>query len=317
MKRLFRHWFLPHHTNNHRPKILHDISIVLLIISIIGISTLSLVGKKSHSAVLGISYSISDVEMLTEVNKQRADHGLAPLTMNSQLSQAASGKAANMFQNNYWAHFGPDGTTPWQFIRGSGYDYIDAGENLAKGFTNSSDVVNAWMNSPTHRANVLSPKYHDIGFAVVPGVLEGEDTVLVVQMFGSRDEVETAQVEVEPVAAQVVVQETVNPSSGSAQEQTVITLTPTPILVAAQPTSAPLVLNSNSRVSQDPIINIASYSKSMLLVIFVTLMLVFILDLLIIERRKVPRIVGHNIDHIMLIALFILFILLFKSEFVM
>ncbi len=317
MHKFLRHWFLPQYTNNHRPKILHDISILLLIIGIIGISTLSFVGKKSHSSVLGISYSISDAEMLTAVNEQRAQHGLAPLTMNSQLSQAASGKAANMFANNYWAHFGPDGTTPWQFIRGSGYDYIDAGENLAKGFTNSSDVVNAWMNSPTHRANVLSPKYSDIGFAIVPGVLEGEDTVLVVQMFGSREAIETAQVEVAPAAVQTVVQETVNPSSGLAQEQTVITLTPTPILVAVQPTSVPLVLNSNSRVSQNPIINIASYSKSMLLIIFVTLLVVFILDLLIIERRKIPRIVGHNIDHIMLIALFILFILLFKSEFVM
>lgn len=317
MKRFFRHWFLPHYTNNHRPKILHDISIILLVLAIIGVSTLSLVGKKTHSDVLGISYSISDTEMLTAVNQQRALHGLAPLSMNSQLSAAASGKAANMFANNYWAHFGPDGTTPWQFIRGSGYDYVDAGENLAKGFTNSSDVVNAWMNSETHRANILSPKYTEIGFAVVPGMLEGEDTVLVVQMFGSREAVEIAQAEVAPAAVQTVVQETVNPASNSAKELTVVSLTPAPVVIAKNPQVTPLVLNTSSKISNNPLINIQSYSKSMLLFIFVILLAVFILDLLIIERRKVPRIVGHNLDHIMLIALFILFILLFKSEFVM
>jgi hypothetical protein len=316
MRTFLRHLFLPHHTNNQRPRILHHISIICLIVAIIGVSTISLLGKKNHSAVLGVSYSISDTEMLQEVNAQRARENLPPLVMNDQLKEAAAGKAANMFQNNYWAHFGPDGTTPWQFIRGAGYDYIDAGENLAKGFTNSHDVVTAWMNSPTHRENIMSPKYHDIGFAIVPGNLQGEDTVLVVQMFGSRAESQPAQVEVEPQAAQVVVQ-TINPASGSALAERVISLTPTPIVITGQSQSTPLVMSSNSQISNKPLVNIDSFSKSMLLVIFLTLLIVFVLDLLIIERRKIPRVVGHNLDHIILIALFILFILLFKSGFVM
>ena len=68
-----------------------------------------------------------------------------------------------MFSKNYWAHFAPDGSTsPWDFIHQSGYNYIFAGENLAKGFTDANSVVAAWMNSPSHRENILSNKYKDV-----------------------------------------------------------------------------------------------------------------------------------------------------------
>ena len=86
-----------------------------------------------------------------------------------------------MFSKDYWAHNAPDGTTPWVFIKNTGYNYIYAGENLARGFNSASDVINAWMNSPEHRQNVLSPNYQNVGFAVATGTLSGEDTVLVVE----------------------------------------------------------------------------------------------------------------------------------------
>src|SRR5258706_10350524 len=90
-----------------------------------------------------------------------------------------------MFAKDYWAHIAPDGTTPWSFIKGAGYNYVYAGENLARGYFSASDVVNAWMASPEHRENMLSSKFADVGFSAQNGKLTGEDTVLVVEMLGS------------------------------------------------------------------------------------------------------------------------------------
>jgi hypothetical protein len=89
-----------------------------------------------------------------------------------------------MFEQ-HWDHFGPNGETPWQFIRAEGYNYVYAGENLAKGFQTAEGVHEAWMASPTHAANIMSGNYKDIGVAVVQGVLLGKQTTLVVQMFGN------------------------------------------------------------------------------------------------------------------------------------
>lgn len=88
-----------------------------------------------------------------------------------------------MIANNYWAHTAPDGTTPWDFISGSGYSYVVAGENLAKGFNTSQGVVTAWMGSSSHRANVLSTNFSEVGYATVDGTLQGTQTTLVVAMY--------------------------------------------------------------------------------------------------------------------------------------
>lgn len=309
----FHHLFLPRHSNNHRPKVLHHASLVLAIIALVLLTSFTSFVKSNNPEVLGISYSITTDEMLAQVNARRAQEGLAPLKINEQLSQAAAGKAQHMFGNNYWAHYAPDGTTPWVFIRGAGYDYIDAGENLAKGFTNSSDVVDAWMNSPTHRENIMASKYDDIGFAIATGNLEGEETVLVVQMFGSTGR----QVAQEPEETTVAV----NPQV-FAPENEVAAISPTvfPTQAPSEESVAlvqePLVMGNDSVINK-PAISSTVFSKSVIISFMVILLIVFVLDLVIIERKKVPRIVGHNLDHIMLIALFILFILLFKTGFVM
>jgi hypothetical protein len=101
------------------------------------------------------------------------------------LTSAAHAKADNMFDEQYWDHFGPNGETPWQFILASGYSYVYAGENLAKGFTTSEGVHAAWMASASHRENIMNANYKEIGIAVVPGTLLGEDVLLVVQIFGA------------------------------------------------------------------------------------------------------------------------------------
>ncbi len=285
-----RHLFTPHHTNNYRSKILHNASLLVIIIvfSILSFSV-SLV-KHSKPEILGISYSINIQDLLTATNNARVQNNEASLVLSDKLSDAARRKAANMFQNNYWAHFAPDGTTPWSFIKSAGYDYSFAGENLAKGFTSSQDVVNAWMNSPSHRENLLSSKYKDIGFAVVEGKLKGEDTALVVQMFGSQ--AGTAELPTSKPTQRIASeqQKTVEKSATSQVSGMYYQETPKPLF--------------DSRLT----------TKSIGIVFLVLIVAVLLLDLIIVEKKKIPRIVGHNLDHVILLILFLVFIILESSR---
>ncbi len=290
-----KHWLTPHKGNNHRAKILHNASLSVVILAIFVVTLGANFIKTNHPEVLGISYSISENDLLAQTNQQRISNGLEPLTMNSQLADAARRKAADMFAKNYWAHFAPDGSTsPWQFIRSAGYDYQFAGENLAKGFTDSGSIVNAWMNSPTHRENMLNGRYREVGFAIVPGVLNGEDTVLVVQMFGAL-----------PGEASVpsVTGEEVQPQAA------LPTAVPTAII-----TQAPVQeVKSTASNLKNPIVSSEATSKTILTVVLSFIILGLILDGLIVERKKIPRLVGHNLDHIMLILTFILFLVIMKG----
>ncbi|MDP1629757.1 MAG: CAP domain-containing protein, partial [bacterium] len=86
----------------------------------------------------------------------------------------------------YFSHVGPEGAEPWYWIKKAGYDYVYAGENLARGFIDANSVFNAWMKSAGHRANILNSRYTEIGVAVLSGNMAGRETTLIVQMFGSR-----------------------------------------------------------------------------------------------------------------------------------
>ena len=142
--------------------------------------------KQAHSfQVLGIATNVSAGDVFSLENQQRISNGLAPLNDNAQLTAAAQAKAQDMFADDYWAHVAPDGLTPWDFITAAGYNYSTAGENLAKDFDTSSDVVQAWMSSAPHRANVLNSGFQDVGVAVMNGTLQGSQTTLVVAEYGS------------------------------------------------------------------------------------------------------------------------------------
>jgi len=123
--------------------------------------------------------------LVSMTNSARAREGLGSLTVNSQLSSAAAAKAEDMLANQYFAHTSPSGKTPWDFIRDAGYSYSYAGENLAIGYTDASELFIAWMDSSTHRANILNPNFREIGIAVISGTYEGQETMIVVQEFGA------------------------------------------------------------------------------------------------------------------------------------
>lgn len=119
-------------------------------------------------------------------NQQREANGLLPLNENPKLDQAAQIKLKDMFDKQYFEHISPAGVGPSDLANGVGYKYIMVGENLALGnFKNDQVLVQAWMDSPGHRANILNTRYQEIGVAVGRGMFEGRQTWLAVQEFGT------------------------------------------------------------------------------------------------------------------------------------
>lgn len=287
MRRFFRHFFTPHHTNNHRAKVLHVdtlfIFAVCLLLVEISLKPLSL----SYPDVLGFATDIFVNDLLDYTNGERDKAGLSPLTYNETLSQAAKKKADDMFTKDYWAHFGPNGEKPWDFITDSGYEYTIAGENLAKNFSDSKQVVDAWMASTSHKENILKAGYRDIGFAVVNGVLQGEETTLVVQMFGSSgSRLASAQ---KPEVADQNVQP--NP-----QQKTSLEIDSAGVF---------------SGVVKRPVIDVTQLTRDITFVITGILLAVLALDGWLVAQRKIIRVAGHNGAHMMFLG--ILFFMILRS----
>lgn len=116
-------------------------------------------------------HALSASQLIALTNTQRSASGLAPLAVNSKLNASAAAKARHMDTQGYWAHTAPDGTSPWTFVRSAGYAYTVVGENLAKDFSSDQAVVAAWMGSATHRANILNPRFKDVGIAIYGSIV--------------------------------------------------------------------------------------------------------------------------------------------------
>ncbi len=145
----------------------------------------------SDPPVLSYATNTSTQGLLNATNQRRAAAGVANLSANSKLNQAAQAKANDMANRNYWAHNTPEGSPPWTFITNAGYSYDKAGENLACGFDESSDVVTGWYNSSSHKENLLHPSYKDVGFGIANasnyncGNIPASQQTIVVAMYGT------------------------------------------------------------------------------------------------------------------------------------
>ncbi len=124
-------------------------------------------------------------EIIEYTNIFRADQSLPLLQESSVLNSAARSKLEDMVRNQYFAHVSPSGVSPWYWFQVSGYVYSHAGENLAIGFPAAKDVVDAWIQSPSHRNNLANSSFKEIGVAVANTTINGNSGILVVQLFGT------------------------------------------------------------------------------------------------------------------------------------
>ncbi len=184
MKKFLRTYFVPNEDNNHAPRILHLKTLLILLALAFAVEVLFFgyvfVGfYRTNSLATIVANVLTD-----RTNASRLASNVPALTVNSLLQKAAQMKADDMARNSYFAHTSPSGVTPWHWFKEVGYRYSRAGENLAINFADSEDVVQAWLNSPTHRGNIMNVYYSEIGIGMARGTYEGQETVFIVQLFG-------------------------------------------------------------------------------------------------------------------------------------
>ncbi len=284
-----RHWFSPHHTNNFRAKLLHNSGIFAIIGIILTANIFLRLLDDPNLHILGFTSSVTIDEVVRSTNEARIGAGLKPLAYNEKLADAARRKAANMLEENYWAHNSPSGKSPWTWIKAAGYNYLYAGENLAKDFGDTGRMMSAWMASPTHRDNIVNAKYSEIGVAVVPGTLQGTKTVLVVQLFGAGS------------------------SGGAVSAQGSAKATPAPVAVAPQvaevkgeEVAEPILPAASPEPTTMPRFNGFNLAKTLNLITTALFILALIIDLYLAESQRLSRRVGNNWAHIIFINLILL-----------
>ncbi|MFA7385536.1 MAG: CAP domain-containing protein [Candidatus Paceibacterota bacterium] len=177
--------FFPCRENKYRPKIINNrflfyYALVFLAFKIIVIPFFIYFPNTIFFA------SVTENKLIELTNLSRKNLGIEPLKENKELNYAAYLKAKDMIEEGYFSHYSPKGISPWFWLNKAGYDYEAAGENLAIGFINSEQVHRAFMESYSHKENILNRKYQEIGIAVLKGNFQGNETILVIQYFGKE-----------------------------------------------------------------------------------------------------------------------------------
>lgn len=274
----WHNWFLPHRDTHQKAHLISWEALVFYILIFIFLQVgFSILGY-AKPGLLGISSSITQQKIIELTNAQRIKSGLGPVVENEALDKAAKLKGQNMIEENYWAHFAPSGKSPWDFILGAGYKFTYAGENLAKNFQTDEDVVNAWMNSPSHRDNLLNTHYKDVGIAVVEGTLNGVSTTLVIQEFGTT-EVAPAQNPIVNVSGKQVSVPQENYEK--------------PTLVASVKQTPP---------PQKSLIDPYIFLKTAGIGIISVIIFLLFIDIMVLRRRGIVRSSSHHVAHMAMLS---------------
>jgi hypothetical protein len=181
-----------------------------------------------------------------------------------------------------------------------GYKYRYAGENLARDFSSASSAVDAWMNSPSHRDNILNGNYKDVGIGVVEGNLGGADTTIIVQFFGTPLN-GTATIPVAQAATTAPKPKSTLKPVATVEPTPVPTVTPSPT-----PESSP---NGTSTTFISPF----QSTKNLSLAIVGVLLLALSIDLIVVRRRRIARIGGRTLAHLAFLGMILAVILILKA----
>lgn len=235
-------------------KISVSIMVFLVMLTFVGANLHALLWQQSSWLVSTVLPAV----VVDLTNDERQQLQAPDLRRNATLDQAAKLKAEHMAKNGYFSHYSPDGVSPWHWFDEAGYSYAHAGENLAIHFTDSSEVVDAWMKSPRHRDNIVNANYTEIGVGTAKGTYEGYDTVYVVQLFGTPA---VRPIVPESTVETVVVKQSLDTSNElaelSAQANELAELVETLEAESVEVTEEPVVLSQNTE-SVEEITNVSS-----------------------------------------------------------
>jgi uncharacterized protein YkwD len=187
-KATFVDLFIPSEENNYYPKSLNPrrLAFYALTALVIKVIVVAIVILYPLSAWLTPDILTNESKRILELTNQiRQSNGLQTLKENNNLTASATQKVQDMIVNQYFAHISPDNSGLIKWLENNNYQYTTAGENLAMGFMTAEDVVNAWVKSPTHYANLIDPSYKEIGVAMASGYFNNIDTTLAAQHFAA------------------------------------------------------------------------------------------------------------------------------------
>lgn len=142
---------------------------------------------ETGSANISVYPSFSAEDLLSKTNAIRGENAIGTLSSDEKLQKAAQRKAEDMAKNGYFAHTAPSGKTPWEWLDEEDYAYLKAGENLAVNFKNSSALIEGWMDSPSHKKNLLNGNFEEVGIGIAYGEFEGKKAVYVVEFYGTEE----------------------------------------------------------------------------------------------------------------------------------
>ncbi len=296
------HFLIPRESNNHKAKLLHPSSLITLAVLMLIFQSLINYVPSLKPNILGYAAQISPSDVIRITNVKRSAVGLSPLSLNQTLSNAAYTKGRDMIDRDYWAHVAPDGTQPWKFFKDFDYKYRYAGENLARDFSSASNVVDAWMSSPTHKENILNPKYKEIGIGVVEGDLAGSDTTIVVQFFGTKS-VDTIAQPLADNGVKTLVETSEQPEKKEVAEE------PSKLTVIPEVKSEITTQEQDQKVLISPF----STTKNTSIIVVALLLAVFVIDAILVSRRKITRIAGRTFSHIIFLSMVLVIIIILKS----
>lgn len=183
---------VPHAGNKHHPHLLRHRSLIGMSAILVAVKAFAfLIPLMVPGATLADTIPaepITKTAIIERTNAARTTLGLPELVTDNRLALAAQKKADDMVANGYFSHTAPNGDTALDLIRNADYPIHYAAENLAVHFVKADDVQQGWMNSPTHRLNIIDPRYKDIGVGVANGYFERQESTFVVALMGSPKE---------------------------------------------------------------------------------------------------------------------------------
>jgi hypothetical protein len=183
MVKWFKKYFIPHDDNGHKPHFLRGKTAVIAVSAILALETLFLAETLLVAPNSKFAGTILPAVIAEITNQNRVENGLQELKADDKLTEAAKLKAEDMAAKGYFAHVSPEGVDPWHWIDSVGYEYVRAGENLAVNFVDSKDVVDAWMASASHKANIMKSSFSEIGVATASGTYKGRSAIFIVELF--------------------------------------------------------------------------------------------------------------------------------------
>jgi len=317
----FVHYFFPQHSNNQKAKLIHTSTLFVLALLLVVYQLLLQTFPQRGVKILGYAANIPPDEIIRLTNVKRREAGVSDLIYSASLAQAAKAKGEHMLANDYWSHIAPDGTEPWKFFTDAGYKYRYAGENLARDFSNPNSAIEAWMASPSHKDNLLSAKYNEIGVAVVEGDLNGVETTIVVQLFGMK------LIDTSPQAKVA--------EAGNTEALEVVSVVPTIIITPVPTTSLVVNVEPTTHQVQPTIIIetadadisggedkasrlhflVSPFNSTKEISVFTTIVLLVVMvsDGVIVAKRKINRVSGRSFAHIAFLGMILTVLLIARA----